>query len=157
MGEALIYYETPTQRRRFMPDYRGGVSYARGLWEPVGPRARTDASPKAIWMASSSSRFGNDSLLYSQNRAGYTLRSAESRRLTQRARFCGMRTLPPTHSANIGPTMSRPAPGARFRFDNSPVLFSVSRCAARITVNEFNPRRPNYTELRVGVWYAFTR
>jgi hypothetical protein len=23
-------------------------------------------------------------------------------------------------------------------------------------VNENNPRRPNYTDVRLGVWYAFT-
>ena len=47
-------------------------------------------------------------------------------------------------------------PGARFRFDKSPVLYSVSLLRGAYLVNQYNPRRPNYTELRVGLWYAFT-
>ena len=49
-------------------------------------------------------------------------------------------------------------PGLRFRFESLPasLLFSVSFLRGAYLVNEGNPRRPNYNELRVGIWYAFT-
>ncbi len=152
-GEALIYRETATERRRFMPDYRGGLSYAKGFGNLLtkgshGLFAETNMDGVFI------SRFGNDSLLYSQNRAGYTLRSAET------GGFHGQILW----NANVTADAQRQywanyvetGPGVRFRFDNSPVLFSVSLLRGAYLVNEFNPRRPNYTELRVGVWYAFS-
>ncbi len=75
-GEALIYHETSAERRRWMPDYRGGVAYAKGFGNLLtkgsqGKFAETNIDGIFI------SRFSNDSILYSQNRAGYTLRSAE--------------------------------------------------------------------------------
>ena len=106
-------------------------------------------------MACSSAGSINDSLLYSQNRTGYTLRVAET------GGFHGQ----VLWNANVTADSQRQywanyvetGPGVRFRFDNSPVLFSVSLLRGAYLVNQDNPRRPNYTELRVGVWYAFTR
>jgi hypothetical protein len=48
-------------------------------------------------------------------------------------------------------------PGLRFRFSGLPLLFSASVLRGAYLVNEGNPRRPNYNEVRLGVWYAFTR
>ena len=45
----------------------------------------------------------------------------------------------------------------RFRFGAQPYLFSVSLLRGAYLVNQGNPRRPNYSEVRVGVWYSFTR
>jgi Tfp pilus assembly protein PilF len=153
-GEALIYDETPTQRRRWMPDYRGGVSYAKGFGNLLtkgshGKFAETNMDGVFI------SRFSDDSILYSQNRAGYTLRSAETGGFHAQVLW----------NANITADAKRQywanyvetGPGVRFRFENSPLLFSVSLLRGAYLVNEYNPRRPNYSELRVGVWYAFTR
>ena len=41
-------------------------------------------------------------------------------------------------------------PGVRFRFDNSPLLFSVSMLRGAYLVNEYNPRRPNYSRAARG-------
>ncbi len=154
-GEALIYDETPTQRRRWMPDYRGGISYAKGFGNLLtkgshGKFAETNMDGVFI------SRFSDDSILYSQNRAGYTLRSAEG---------AGGLHGQLVWNANVTADAKRQywanyvetGPGVRFRFENSPLLFSVSLLRGAYLVNEYNPRRPNYSELRVGVWYAFTR
>jgi Tfp pilus assembly protein PilF len=154
-GEALIYDETPTQRRRWMPDYRGGVSYAKGFGNLLtkgshGKFAETNMDGVFI------SRFSDDSILYSQNRAGYTLRSAEG--------LGGLHSQV-VWNANLTADAKRQywanyvetGPGMRFRFENSPFLFSVSLLRGAYLVNEYNPRRPNYSELRMGVWYAFTR
>ena len=152
-GEALIYHETPSVRRRFMPDYRGGFSYAKGFGNLLtkgqhGLFAETNLDGIFI------SRFSNDSLLYSQNRAGYTLRSAETGGFHTQLLWNANATADAQRQywANYVET----GPGVRFRFDNSPCLFSVSLLRGAYLFNEYNPRRPNYTEVRVGIWYAFT-
>ncbi len=153
-GEALIYDETPTERRRWMPDYRGGVSYAKGFGNLLtkgshGKFAETNADGVFI------SRFADDSILYSQNRAGYTLRSAETGGF--HAQVLWNANLTADAKRQYWANYVETGPGVRFRFDNSPLLFSVSMLRGAYLVNEYNPRRPNYSELRVGVWYAFTR
>jgi tetratricopeptide (TPR) repeat protein len=153
-GEALIYEETPVERRRSMPDYRGGVSYARGFGNLLtkgshGMFAETNADGVFI------SRFSDDSILYSQSRAGYTLRSAETGGL--HAQVLWNVNLTADAKRQYWANYVETGPGVRFRFENSPFLFSVSLLRGAYLVNQDNPRRPNYTELRVGVWYAFTR
>lgn len=153
-GEALVYYETPTIRRRFMPDYRGGISYSKGFGHLLTKGSHglfAETSADGIFV----SRFNDDSLLYIQNRAGYTLRSAETGGLHVQLLWNANLTADAQRQywANYVET----GPGARFRFDNSPVTVSVSLLRGAYLFNEYNPRRPNYTELRVGVWYAFTR
>ncbi len=158
-GEALIYEETPTERRRFMPDDRGGVSYAKGFGNLLtkgshGLFAETNLDGVFI------SRFNNDMLLYSQNRAGYTLPSIRAGRSAETGGFHAQLLW----NANITADAQRQywanyfetGPGVRFRLDKSPVLYSVSLLRGAYLVNLYNPRRPNYTELRVGIWYAFT-
>lgn len=157
-GEALIYEETASQRRRFMPDYRGGVSYAKGFGNLLtkgshGLFAETNLDGVFI------SRFNDDMLAYSQNRAGYTLRA-----LTKGPAENGGFHAQVLWNANLTADSQRQywanyvetGPGLRFRFDKSPVLYSVSLLRGVYLVNLYNPRRPNYNELRVGVWYAFT-
>jgi len=154
-GVALIYREAPTEHRRTMPDYRGGLSYAKAFGNLLtkgshGLFAETNMDGVFI------SRFSNDSILYSQNRAGYTLRPAERvdglhSQLVWNANFTA--DAKRQYWANYVET----GPGVRFRFENSPFLFSVSLLRGAYLFNQFNPHRPNYTELRVGVWYAFTR
>ena len=153
-GEALMYREAPGQSRRTMPDYRGGVSYAKGLGNLLASGSHglfAETNDDGIFV----SRFSNDSFLYSQNRAGYTLREAEG--------------LGGFHSqilwnANVTADAQRQywanfveaGPGVRFRFSGLPFLFSASLLRGAYLVNEGNPRRPNYNEIRVGLWYAFT-
>ena len=144
----------PRNAARFMPDYRGGFSYGKGVGNLLTKGSHglfAETSLDGVFI----SRFANDSLLYSQNRAGYTLRAAET------SAFHGQLLW----NVNVTADAQRQywanyietGPGARFRFDNSPFLFSVSLLRGAFLVNQFNPRRPNYSELRVGVWYAFTR
>ena len=55
-----------------LPDYRGGISAARSVGHTLGSEgsgAFADSTLDAIFV----SRFGNDSLLYSQSRFGYTV------------------------------------------------------------------------------------
>jgi Tfp pilus assembly protein PilF len=154
-GEALIYHETPADRRRAMADERGGISYAKGFGNlltkgSLGIFAETSIDGVFI------SRFSNDSLLYSQNRAGYTLRSSESAGGLH-AQLVWNVNLTADAKRQYWANYIETGPGVRFRFQNSPFLFSVSLLRGAYLFNQFNPHRPNYTELRVGVWYALTR
>ena len=50
-------------------------------------------------------------------------------------------------------------PGVRFRFEEwrVPLRFSVEALRGAYLVNQGNPRRPNFNDVRVGIWYAFTK
>lgn len=156
-GEAFLYSETLTQRRRTMPDYRGGLSYSRGLGHLLAGGSHglfAETANDGLFV----SRFSDDSLLYSQNRAGYTFRSAEG--------FGGLHgqalwnvNITADAKGLYWANYVESGPGVRFRFESllaSP-LISVSFLRGAYTINNGNPRRPNYNEVRVGIWYAFTR
>jgi len=135
-----------------LPDYRGGVSLARGL----GHTLRGESSG---WFADTTldgvfiSRFGNDFLVYDQSRLGYafgpqTLRGQLS--WNANLTFDSQRQ----YWANFGET----GPGVRFASAWLPpstyVTFNLLRGA--YLVNTGNPRRPNFNDFRAGFWYAFT-
>jgi Flp pilus assembly protein TadD len=136
-----------------LPDYRGGVSWLRGWGAPL-------AGEKTGWFFESGadavfvSRFGDDTLFYSQNRFGLT------------TSVLGMRTqlywsanatadAKREYWANFGET----GPGIRFMPPGAPAstFFTLSLLRGAYTVNAGNPRRPNFLDIRAGVWYAFTR
>jgi Flp pilus assembly protein TadD len=135
-----------------LPDYRGGVSLARG----VGQTLRGESSG---WFVDTTldgvfvSRFGNDFLVYDQSRFGYafgprTLRSQLS--WNANLTFDSQRQ----YWANFGET----GPGIRFASSLLPpstyVTFNLLRGA--YLINTGNPRRPNFNDFRAGFWYAFT-
>jgi hypothetical protein len=135
-----------------LPDYRGGISVARG----IGPTLRGESSG---WFADTTldgvfvSRFGNDFLVYDQTRLGYafgpkTLRGQLS--WNANLTFDSQRQ----YWANFGET------GLGFRISSSLlpqstyVTFNLLRGA--YLINTGNPRRPNFNDFRAGFWYAFT-
>ncbi len=134
-------------------DYRGGVNYARTIGKSIaaehsGRFFETTADSVFI------SHFDNDLITYSQSRAGYT--SALSGATIQsfwhaNATFDVKRQ----YWANFIET----GPGFRFRLNWMPKSAHVTFSALRgvYLINEGNPRRPNYIDFRVGIWYAFTR
>jgi Tfp pilus assembly protein PilF len=156
-GEALLYRDNPSQHRRTMPDYRGGVSFAKGVGHLLAKGSHgffAETADDGIFV----SRFADDSLLYSQNRAGITLRSAEGMRGFHAQLLWNVNVTADAKSqywANYVET----GPGIRFRFESLPqsMLFSIDLLRGAYTVNLNNPRRPNYNEVRVGVFYALTR
>ena len=155
-GEAVFFRQTPENHARMKPDYRGGVSFSKGFGHLLAAGSHgafAETSDDAVFV----SRFSNDSLIYSQNRFGYTWRSREG---------AGGFHLQALWNANVTADVQRQywanfaetGPGLRFRFESLPasMLFSVNFLRGAYLVNEGNPRRPNYNELRVGIWYAFT-
>jgi hypothetical protein len=155
-GEAVKYLPSRTDVGAMIPDYRGGLSYGKGFGHLMN-------SSRGLFLETNEdgvfvSRFQDDMLFYSQNRAGYTFPAVEG--------FGGLQTQL-YWNANI--TTDRlheywanyveMGPGFRFRFRALPksLLFSVNFIRGVYMLNEGNPRRPNYFDLRAGFWYAFTR
>jgi Flp pilus assembly protein TadD len=155
-GESLRYAPTYSDPGRVVPDYRGGVSYAKGFGNLLWPGRRG-------WFAESNddglfvSRFGKDTLLYSQNRTGYTLRSTE--RLGWHAQVFWNWNATVDALGQYWANYVETGPGIKFRFEalRAPIQFSVSALRGAYLINRGNPRGPNFNDLRVGIWYAFTK
>jgi hypothetical protein len=101
------------------------------------------------------SRFANDFLMYSQNRTGYTLAPLETLGLQSQLlwNFNATTDTQRQYWANFAET----GPGLQFKIQPLPkMLFSVNFVRGAYLINEGNPRRPNYYDLRIGIWYAFT-
>ena len=138
-----------------LPDFRGGVSFARGWGDRLGAGQHgifTETNNDAVFV----SRFQNDLLLYSQNRTGYTFRATESGFQLQ-ALWSFHLTLDSQRQPWANYVES--GPGLRFRVAGLPpsLLFTVSALRGHYLVREGNPRAPDYNDLRAGIWYAFTR
>jgi len=132
--------------RRMRPDYRGGLSYAKGFGPQMGGEKRGwffTTNDDAVFV----SRFENNTLMYGQNRVGYTLHrraqalwnincTIDARRLWW-GNFC------------------ETGPGARWHLGS--LVFSIDWVRGRHLVNEGNPHRTVYSDLRAGFWYAITR
>jgi tetratricopeptide (TPR) repeat protein len=137
-GEALRYRGAPNDLGRIVPDYRGGVAYAKGI---VAGRAFAETNLDGIYV----SRFANDMLLYSQTRTGFTFAPAQlfwNWNLTVDSRG--------EYWANFVET----GPGVKLRLHS--VVFSVSALRGLYLVTG-SPRGPMYYDLRIGIWYALTR
>ena len=137
------------------PDYRGGVSYARGFGGLLARGAHglfAETNDDAMFV----SRFSDDTLGYSQNRAGFTFRMAEATGGLHLQLYWNANATTDAlgqYWANFVET----GPGVKFRFEGWPSpVFSVTALRGAYIVNQGNPRRPNFNDVRVGVWYAFT-
>jgi Tfp pilus assembly protein PilF len=135
-----------------LPDYRGGFSTGRAV-------GHTLTGERAGWFADTTmdgvfvSRFGNDFLLYDQSRFGYTVKPASFR---AQIYWNANATLDvrSQYWANFGET----GPGVRLRQSSMPpaMFFTVNLLRGAYLINAGNPRRPNFNDLRAGVWYAFS-
>jgi Flp pilus assembly protein TadD len=153
-GEAVKYLTSRQGVGSMIPDYRGGVAFAKGFGHLMN-------SSKGFFFENNEdgifvSRFQNDMLLYTQNRSGYTLSKSESLGFQAQLYMNYNGTVDRLHQywANYAEF----GPGVRFRFQGLPksMLFSVNFLRGAYLVNQDNPRRPNFFDLRAGFWYAFT-
>jgi hypothetical protein len=134
-------------------DYRGGVSMAYGTGHTLrgeSPGWFATTTTDAVFL----SRFGNDVLVYNQERFGYTGGSQSFR--TQVGAVAGLTfDAQRQYWANYGEA------GLELRVSGSflpaSMYFSFDAVRGVYLVNLDNPRRPNYIDFRAGVWYAFTR
>jgi tetratricopeptide (TPR) repeat protein len=147
-GEAVKYLTSRSDVGAMIPDYRGGLSYAKRFGHLLDGTNGFffETNEDGIFV----SRFQNDMLLYSQNRSGYSLSHAQFF-----WNYNGTVDRLRQYWANYVET----GPGVRFRVPALPksMLFSISFLRGAYTENEGNPRRPNYYDVRAGFWYAFTR
>ncbi len=153
-GEAIKYLADRKDVGAMIPDFRGGISFAKGFGHLLngGKGWFAESNDDAVFV----SRFQRDFLFYSQNRTGYTLAPMESFGGLQTQFYWNYNATADTNRqywANFLET----GPGMRFKLQGLPksMLFSVNFLRGVYALNDGNPRRPNYFDLRAGFWYAF--
>lgn len=145
---SAVRYTGALSRGRMVPDYRGGVSFGRGKGHLLGAEAPglfAETHDDLVFV----SRFGNDTLAYSQNQAGYTL-----------PRLAGLRS---QVYLNVNITVDgnrqdwanffETGPGVRFRWAGLPesLVFSVN-----VLRGSYLRKSESFNDVRAGLWYAFT-
>ena len=138
-GSAIGYLSHHAQ-----PDYRGGLSFAR----TQGKRWFLDTTADALFM----SRFQNDGLVYVQNRAGYAHRAGG---LDFQFYWNANATLDAKRQYWANYVEMGPGLRVRTKLPDFPVI-SIGFLRGVYTFNEANPRRPNFYDLRIGLWYALS-
>jgi Tfp pilus assembly protein PilF len=136
-----------------LPDYRGGVSYAKTIGKSL-------AAEKGGWFVETLadsvfvSRFDKDVMNYSQNKIGFTsvlgafkVQTFWSANLTFDVKK--------QYWANFAET----GPGVRFHPPGTPASLAITLGGVRgsYLTNVSNPRRPNFYDFRAGIWYALTK
>ena len=132
-----------------LSDYRAGVTWSRGFGHSMGAESSgwfAEANADAVFV----SRFGNDGLVYGQARAGYTAGPKELRGQLY-------------WNSNLTFDQKRQA-WANF-IEEGPGLKLAGAVLPKTAFITFNAVRGRYlvgapalfTDLRVGIWYAFTR
>lgn len=153
-GSDISYLDRRDRAGRMAPDYRGGVHVGRGWGQMLGGEA-AGAFFQTAWDGVFMSRFANTFLVYGQNRLGYT---------TPPIRPLGELQLQPGWNINLTVDTRRQrwanfletGPGLRFRWQAMPksMFFTVDWLRGKYLIA---PSGPAFTDLRAGVWYAFSR
>ncbi len=163
-GEAVKYL--PGQRDAAVPDYRGGLNFAKGFGQLLGSQdsgSFYEVTGDAVYV----SRFNKDWLFYLQNRAGRTFNLFGNSSAQALFNVNYTRDLKAQNWANtveLGPGMKLHLPymppgvyvsadylhGFYTRGDYQPTCLSVKRGSTC-------PSQSSYTDVRVGLWYARTK
>jgi Flp pilus assembly protein TadD len=133
----------------FLSDYRAGVTWSRGVGHLMGAESTgwfDETNLDAVFV----SRFGNDTLVYGQVRNGYTL---------------GPRALRAQFYWNSNLTFDQKRQAWANFFEMGPGLKLASALLPKSAFITFNAvqgwylvgPRTAFIDLRVGLWYAFTR
>ncbi len=130
-----------TDLGRAVPDYRGGLTYAKGFGRG---RLLAETNDDFIYVH----RFDRDTLLYTQNRFGYK---------ASRVQMYWNVNLTTDIKREYWANFYEMGPGVRFKPGEGPFRISIDAVHGVYLVNAGNPRGPEYNDLRIGVWYARTR
>ncbi|MBI3665563.1 MAG: tetratricopeptide repeat protein [Acidobacteria bacterium] len=151
-GQAVSYLtERPPGVPRFGPDYRGGLAWFQKLGATLGGESAglfAEFNDDAVFL----SRFHGDVINYWQTRQGYRLPQLGG--LRSQIFWNGHVTF--DRNREYYANFVEFGPGLRFRVPGvSPSLdLAISALRGVYIDNKFNPRRPNYYDLRVGLWYS---
>jgi tetratricopeptide (TPR) repeat protein len=154
-GEAGIAWSYRGKQPNFgraIPDYRGGLSYAKGFGRSIGSEvsgAFAETTVDALYVH----RFDRDVLAYWQNRFGWTV-SRGVLRVQAYAAANATRDLRRQAWANF----LEGGPGIRWRFPGLPpnvVLFG-EYLRGTYTLKQYGQRPARYVDIRGGLWYAFS-
>lgn len=134
-------------------DYRGGVSYARTRGASLAGESKgwfLETTGDSVYI----SHFGEDVINYAQARAGYT---AATRGI--RVQTFWNHTLTLDVRRQYWANFTETGPGIRVHPPGlpAPVWINLSAVRGVYLRNEGNPRRPNFNDIRLGIWYAFTK
>jgi hypothetical protein len=134
-------------------DLRGGVTWSRTIGASIAAENNGwffETTADSVFI----SRFNNDLLNYSQNRAGFTAALGPFKTQTFWSNNITF-DVKSQYWANFVET----GPGFRFHPPGVPAALTVTVGGVRGVYlrNEGNPRRPNFNDFRAGVWYAFTK
>jgi tetratricopeptide (TPR) repeat protein len=151
---SAMRYRNRSDVGRFVPDYRGGISFARGFGAGI-------ASERAGWFFQITddivtlSRFRWNVLAYTQNRVGFTLPHLGPLQWQALWNFnltFDRNREPWANFADVGP-------GLRLRMKSMPpsMLWSIDFLRGNYLIHDGGPRKPAYYDVRAGLWYAITR
>lgn len=154
-GEGFKYLLN--ERDGIVPDYRGGVNFAKGFGSLLSSRAPGffyETTDDALYV----SRFDKDWLFYSQHRAGRTFRLRDtSAQLLFNANYArDVKDEYWTNTIELGP-------GVKLHFAWMPpnIFFSVDLLRGVYLEGPYQDsmlhRHYNYNDVRVGFWFARTR
>lgn len=150
-GEAVNYLPFRHDIGTAIPDYRGGLNYAKGFGHLLGSRTPGlfyETTADAIYV----SRFDKDWLFYSQHRAGETFRfgnGASGQLLFNMNYVRDMKGEYWANTAEVGP-------GLKFHLPWMPPSMFLSTDLLHGFYTGVSPK-PNYNDVRVSVWYAVTK
>jgi len=153
-GESISYLPNRTDIGRATPDYRGGVNFAKGFGQLLGARHSGlffETTGDAVFI----SAFDKDWLFYSQNRAGRTFRLGPKTSLQLVANTNFISDTKSQYWANaveVGPGLRLKLPGMP---KNAYLLGDY--LLGYYTRPDLGSPTPRYHDIRIGVWYAFSR
>ena len=153
-GEAIKYLPGRHDVGAAVPDYRGGLNFAKGFGSLLGshsPGLFYETTGDAVYV----SRFDKDWLFYSQHRIGRTFHAFGGNYLQIYGNGNYVRDVKAQYWANSVEF----GPGAKIHPPWLPpnVYFAADWLRGVYTNNIGNPRGPNYTDLRLSFWYAVSR
>jgi hypothetical protein len=153
-GESVNYLPFRHDEGTAIPDYRGGLNFVKGFGHLLGSAKSGlfyETTADAIYV----SRFDKDWLFYSQHRAGRTFALGER---TSLQTLFNANVVHDIKNQYWAETLEM-GPGFKLRLPFFPpnVYFSTDLLRGVYLDNEYNPRKPNYNDIRIGFWYAFTK